>query len=390
MQSPAEPGRPDPLDVLVRADGREDRVRHVHRSGPVTGESAEWPCWADAALLQRWAELGVLRPWAHQAEAAEHARAGRHVVVSTGTASGKSIAYLLPALTTLQAPATSLRRPTVLYLAPTKALAADQLETLTRLDLQGVRPALYDGDTPAAERGWVRQHANYVLTNPDMLHFSMLPGHARWASFWRGLEVVVVDEMHRYRGVFGAQVAAVLRRLRRVAARYGSTPVFVLASATAADPGGTAHRLTGLQVEVVDRDTSRRGATELVLWEPSDGPDGRVPAGTEAATMLSDLVQAGVQTLAFVRSRRGAETVALRAGRLLDEVEVGLGDRVAAYRGGYLPEERRELEDSLRSGRLLGLASTNALELGIDISGLDAVLIAGWPGTRQGLGKVGL
>ena len=388
MQSSAGQGRPDSaLEVLLRAGDRSDRVRHVHRSGPVAGESADWPSWADAALVQRWAELGVLRPWAHQAEAAEHARAGRHVVVSTGTASGKSVAYLLPALTALRAPAAGLRRPTVLYLAPTKALAADQLETLTGLGLDGVRPALYDGDTPAAERGWVRQHANYVLTNPDMLHFSMLPGHQRWASFWRGLEVVVVDEMHRYRGVFGAQVAAVLRRLRRVAARYGSTPVFVLASATAADPGRTAHRLTGLRVEVVDRDTSRRGATELVLWEPADGPDGRVPAGTEAGTLLADLVQAGVRTLAFVRSRRGAETVALRAGRMLDEVDPGLGARVAAYRGGYLPEERRELEESLRGGRLLGLASTNALELGIDISGLDAVLIAGWPGTRASLSQ---
>ncbi|NUW44752.1 DEAD/DEAH box helicase [Nonomuraea rhodomycinica] len=541
--------------------------------------------------------------WPHQYEAADLAYRGRNVIISTGTASGKSLAYLTPAVTSC------LDGGTVLYLTPTKALAADQFRGLRELRIAQVRAATFDGDTPFEERTWVRQHANYVLTNPDMLHRSILPRHSQWSSFFRRLRLVVVDECHNYRGVFGSHVAQILRRLRRICARYGSGPVFMLASATASEPGAFARRLTGLEMDEVTVDASPKGATTFALWEPpltelrgEGGAPVRRTATAEAADLLADLVLADVRTLAFVRSRRGAETVALSArakladvafslstgrhglrssgsnghreaaappqllghhdlldphfhlnglpgrrsseddssplspavepsagrtegvattanssatdsrtspgaspkaslgasagasardvadaaelpgivadaadapGRVSDAADVpggvtdttelpdrvtnavdapgrvthaadvpsgvtdttelpdrvanavdapgrvthaadvpsGVTDttelpdrvtdpaeltgditdatelpgRVAAYRAGYLAEDRRELEKALRSGSLMGLATTNALELGVDVSGLDAVLIAGWPGTRASL-----
>ncbi|WP_433445144.1 DEAD/DEAH box helicase [Nonomuraea sp. CA-141351] len=517
------------------------------------------------------------------------------MIISTGTASGKSLAYLTPAV------ATCLDGGTILYLTPTKALAADQLRSLRELRITQLRAACFDGDTPFEERTWVRQHANYVLTNPDMLHRSILPRHAQWSSFFRRLRMVVVDECHGYRGVFGSHVAQILRRLRRVCARYGSRPTFLLASATASEPGAFAMRLTGLEMDEVTVDASPKGATTIALWEPpltelrgEGGAPVRRTATAEAADLLADLVLADVRTLAFVRSRRGAETVALTARAKLADVafslsarfpstptptdaprttqtptnipaanqtastptnaphrtdapadvsgatqttntstdpsdatpaggtstdpseatqtagtstdssdairttdtstdpsdagqtagtstrpsdaarttdtstdpsDVGqtagtsthpsdagrttvtstdargatkadtsgalrmvdsltgtpnasratghggeasgpvpesaltwaipdtpthpdwsdLPNKIAAYRAGYLAEDRRVLEKALRAGTLMGLATTNALELGVDVSGLDAVLIAGWPGTRASL-----
>jgi DEAD/DEAH box helicase domain-containing protein len=357
----------------------------------------DWPDWAHPALVDALVRSGVHRPWRHQVEAAELARSGRSVVVSTGTASGKSLAYLLPALTDVltavdgDGPGLG-GPPTTLYVAPTKALAADQLRSLRALDLPGVHAATYDGDTETESRDWIRRHAAYVLTNPDMLHRSILPGHARWARTLRSLQYVVIDECHHYRGVFGSHVAMVLRRLQRVCAHYGADPTFVLASATVSEPAVSAGRLTGRAVTAVDVDASPRGETVFALWEPpltelrgEQGAPVRRTATAEVADLLTDLVVDGVRTVAFVRSRRAAETVALTARRLLDDVQPGLSGRVAAYRGGYLPEERRALERSLQSGELLGVATTNALELGVDIAGLDAVLLAGYPGTRASL-----
>ncbi|GII02189.1 helicase [Planobispora takensis] len=314
------------------------------------------------------------------------------MIISTGTASGKSLSYQVPALMSV------LDGGTVLYLTPTKALAADQLRALQALGVPELRAATFDGDTPFEERNWVRQHANYILTNPDMLHRTLLPRHSRWLSFWRRLRLVVVDECHGYRGVFGSHVAQILRRLRRVCARYGSRPVFLLSSATASEPGAFARRLTGLQMAEVTSDASPRGATTFALWEPpltdlrgERGAPVRRPATAEAADLLADLALSRTRTLAFVRSRRAAESVALSARARLSDLAADVGapadlpDAIAAYRAGYLPEERRELERSLRSGEILGLATTNALELGVDVSGLDAVLIAGWPGTRASL-----
>ncbi|MEV5499153.1 DEAD/DEAH box helicase [Nonomuraea fuscirosea] len=459
------------------------------------------------------------------------------MIISTGTASGKSLAYLTPAI------ASCLDGGTVLYLTPTKALAADQLRGLRELRITQVRAACFDGDTPFEERTWVRQHANYVLTNPDMLHRGILPRHAQWSSFLRRLRMVVVDECHGYRGVFGSHVAQILRRLRRACARYNSHPTFLLASATASEPGAFAMRLTGLEMDEVTVDASPKGSTTIALWEPpltelrgEGGAPVRRTATAEAADLLADLVLADVRTLAFIRSRRGAETVALSARAKLADVAFSISppfptpntppvplptptnaptptqasgapdltpedpqdhlqdprspqdpqdpqnprdrrspqhpqsrqnlqdrrspqhpqdlqdpqdpqnlqdsqgaqstqsqrdlrddpqsaqtqqdqhniitpqgpltwaipdapnlpssldsdltdlpNKIAAYRAGYLAEDRRLLEKALRAGTIMGLATTNALELGVDVSGLDAVLIAGWPGTRASL-----
>ena len=387
------------LESLLQGPGRRDRLTHIERVAARSGRWGKWPDWVHPELIASLATSGVPAPWEHQARAAELARAGQSVVVATGTASGKSLCYLLPALSAVlehrDLPASgpfATDRPTTLYIAPTKALAADQLRALTALGIGEVRAATYDGDTPVESRDWVRHHSSYVLTNPDMLHRSILPGHPRWAGFLRGLNYVVVDECHRYRGVFGSHVAAVLRRLRRVCEHYGGTPTFVLASATVSDPATSASRLTGLPVTAVDDDAAPRGETLFALWEPPlteltgerDAPVRRT-ATAEVAELMADLITDGARTVAFVRSRRAAETVSLATRRYLDEVDPELAARVAAYRAGYLPEERRALEADLQSGRILGVASTNALELGVDIAGLDAVLLAGYPGTRASL-----
>jgi DEAD/DEAH box helicase domain-containing protein len=393
-ESPQRDSVADVIDRLTAAPGRDDRLTHLEVVPARPGVRVDWPSWLPDDLAARWQTRGIERPWSHQVEAAEAVHGGKHVVLSTGTASGKSLGYLMPALTAI----TTTRRPnnlrgcTVLYVSPTKALAQDQLASLRALEVPGLAATTHDGDSPREQRDWARDHGEYLLTNPDMLHRSMLPGHARWSKFFSMLQFVVIDEAHHYRGVFGAHVAQVIRRLRRVCALYGSSPTFVLASATVASPAESASRLVGLPVAAVSEDGSAKGQVALALWEPpftdyvgERGAPVRRSAGAEVADLLTDLVVDGVRTLAFVRSRRGAESVALTARRHLEEVAPELAERVAAYRGGYLPEDRRELEEALRQGRLVGLAATNALELGIDISGLDAVLLAGFPGTRAAL-----
>ncbi|MFJ8920613.1 DEAD/DEAH box helicase [Streptomyces sp. NPDC102415] len=392
--------RPSPtvvLDRLAAAAGRAARITHTEHLPPRAGTHALWPDRIRPEVISAIGRAGIDHPWTHQATAAEHALDGESVVIATGTASGKSLAYLAPVLSTLLdgSHAPNGRGTTALYLAPTKALAADQRRAVKELAAplgSAIRPAVYDGDTPVEEREWVRQYANYVLTNPDMLHRGILPSHPRWASFLRSLRFVVIDECHTYRGVFGSHVAQVLRRLRRLCARYGSDPVFLLASATAAQPSVAAGRLTGLPVKEVADDASPRGEMVFALWEPpltelhgEKGAPVRRTATAETADLLTDLTLQGVRSVAFVRSRRGAELISLIAKERLAEVDRSLPGRVAAYRGGYLPEERRALERALHSGDLLGLAATTALELGIDVSGLDAVVIAGYPGTRASL-----
>jgi DEAD/DEAH box helicase domain-containing protein len=390
----------DTFDPAATAHGlaagphRVDRLTHLDVRPSRDGQPVDWPCWSHPDVVAAFEAAGIHRPWSHQAATAEHARSGRHTVVSTGTASGKSLAYLLPALSAI---ADSVRAPadrgdTVLYVAPTKALARDQLASVSALGVPGVRAAAYDGDCLPEERDWARDHATYVVTNPDMVHKTMLPNHARWAPFWASLRYVVIDECHRYRGVFGAHMAQVLRRLRRLSSHYGAAPVFVFASATMAEPEATASRLLGLPVVAVTSDGAPRGETALALWEPpvtsllgEHGAPVRRSVVAESADLVVDLVTRGVPTLAFVRSRHGAELLALQARRALAEIDPALPGRVAAYRGGYLPEDRREIEHRLRSGELVAVAATNALELGIDISGLDAVVLAGYPGTRASL-----
>ncbi len=311
------------------------------------------------------------------------------MVVSTGTASGKSLGYQLPVLTALRADP----KATALYLSPTKALGADQLRAIGALTHEGplrdTHPATYDGDTPAEIREWVRANARWIFTNPDMLHLGILRSHQRWARVLRRLRYVVVDECHAYRGVFGSHVALVLRRLRRIAAQYGADPVFVLCSATSAEPAAAASRLIGAPCTAVTTDGSPQGPRTVALWEPplltaftgENGAPVRRPATAEAARIMADLVAEGARTLTFVRSRRAAELTAMEARRLLTEIDPDLAARVASYRAGYLAEDRRDLEAALSDGSLLAAATTNALELGVDIAGLDAVVISGFPGT---------
>jgi DEAD/DEAH box helicase domain-containing protein len=375
--------------VLAATPAEEQPVTHVHHLPVRESRTADWPEWTEPGLRDRLQARGVRTPWQHQVAAAQLAREGRHVVVATGTASGKSLAYQLPALTRLAEDP----RACVLYLAPTKALARDQLASVAALADPSVRPAAYDGDTPAEERDWVRRHSRWIVTNPDMLHRGILPAHQRWSSTLRRVAYVVIDECHAYRGVFGSHVGHVLRRLRRICRRYGADPVFVLASATVADPAAAATRLVGADVVAVTDDGSPRPGATFALWEPpltertgEHGAPLRRSAAADAAGLLADLVERGARTLAFVRSRRSAESVAEQARRIL--ADRGRGDlvrRVDSYRGGYLPEERRELERALSAGDLLGVATTNALELGIDIAGLDAVVLAGYPGTLASL-----
>lgn len=386
MTSPYQQADPA-LGRLLTDRQRASRLTHVRTLPARDGSLADWPGWVPAALVRRLADAGIPRPWRHQVIAADHAHAGRSVIIATGTASGKSLGYLLPAISGI------IEGAHALYIAPTKALAGDQLRAIAALGVPEVRAAKVDGDTGPADRRWARTHANLVLTNPDMLHHSLLPGHVRWSGFWRRLCYVVIDECHGYRGVFGSHVAQVIRRLRRICARYGAHPVFVLASATAAEPETAAQRLTGVPVVPVVDDHAPRGATTFALWEPAlshlvgeHGAPIRRTATAEAADLLADLVADKVRTLAFVRSRRGAEAVAMNTRRVLGETgRADLADRIAAYRAGYLADDRRDLEQALSDGRLIGLAATNALELGIDVSGLDAVLIAGWPGTLASL-----
>ena len=386
---PPPAGQVIPAFGMLRDGERTGRLIHLEHIAGRTAVPAPWPDWVPAEVTEALGRRGVRAPWSHQVTAADHARHGRNVIISTGTASGKSLGYLLPALTGI------LEGGTALYIAPTKALAADQLAAVRALGLPGVRAAALDGDTSAGERAWARSHADYLLTNPDMLHHVLLPQHRRWPGFFSRLRYVIVDECHGYRGVFGSHVGHVLRRLRRVAGHHArdTHPVFILASATAGQPGETARRLTGLAAEEVTVDGSPHGPVSFALWEPpltpargEAGAPVRRTATAEAAELLAGLVREDVATLAFVRSRRGAEAVALHAKRLL--TEQGAGDRagrVAAYRSGYLAEDRRRVEAALRGRRLTGLATTTALELGVNITGLDAVLIAGWPGTRASL-----
>ncbi|CEA09077.1 ATP-dependent RNA helicase SrmB [Arthrobacter saudimassiliensis] len=388
----------DSLIPLLGGGADPEQLVHVHEIPAREARTVPWPQWVHPDVVAGYQRLGVQLPWRHQVEAADTAHAGNDVIVATGTASGKSLAYQLPVLDAIHRGGLDERATlepsgaVALYLAPTKALAADQLSAVKALGLPTVRAETYDGDTDPGARRWIRDHANLVLANPDMLHFGVLPNHSWWARFFRRLKYVVIDEAHSYRGVFGSNVANLMRRLRRICRWYGADPVFIGASATSSDPGESFGRLIGGPVQAVTEDASPHGAVTVAFWEPQltelkgeNGARERRTVIAETSDLLANLVSAQVRTIAFIKSRRGAESIASITRRLVEEVHPSLPDRVAAYRSGYLPEERRALERRLRNGELLGISSTSALELGIDISGLDAVLVAGWPGTRASL-----
>src|SRR5881398_1428853 len=331
--------------------------------------------------------IRVPQLYAHQREAWDAAARGEHVLVTTGTASGKTLAFNLPVLDELA------RQPKsrALYLYPTKALAQDQFRTLSGYRVPRLKPAIYDGDTPSEQRWQIRKWSNVILSNPDMVHVGMLPNHDRWGDVLANLRYVVVDEAHVYRGVFGSHVANVLRRLRRLARIYGAEPQFLLASATTSNPGELATALLGEPVTVIGDDAAPRAERTVVLWNPPllDAELGvRGSPLAEAARLQAMFVERGLRTLTFAKSRKAAELVhRFTAERLGDDTQL------SPYRAGYTAQQRRGIERQLKDGELLGVSATNALELGIDVGLLDCVISVGFPGTvaslRQQWGRAG-
>ncbi|HTP02082.1 MAG TPA: DEAD/DEAH box helicase [Anaerolineales bacterium] len=347
-----------------------------------------------AVLCEALVQRGIPRLYSHQLEAWQHARAGRNVVLATGTASGKTLAYNLPVISAL----VSEPSARALYLFPTKALSQDQLSGLERLDTRAISiPAgIYDGDTPQGRRSAIRKNARIILSNPDMLHTGILPHHTNWADFFRGLRYVVIDEVHTYRGVFGSHIANVIRRLKRVAAFYGSHPQFILTSATIGNPRELASRLIEAPVELIDRDGSSRGERHFLLYNPpviDEALGLRKSALMESVRLARELLAGDVQSVIFARSRRTVEMLLTYLQN--EDRDPGIENRESAhdsrfsthdsrirgYRSGYLPSQRREIEQGLRSGELRAVIATNALELGIDIGGLGAALLVGYPGS---------
>jgi DEAD/DEAH box helicase domain-containing protein len=366
-----------------------EEVAHLAVEPPRAGRSEPFPDDLDPRVASALVAQGITALYAHQAETWDALRAGGNAIVTTSTASGKSLAFNLPVLDLLARDPKSR----ALYLYPTKALAQDQARALTAFGVKGVKPAIYDGDTEAERRWQIRKWANVVLTNPDMLHVGVLPHHDRWGDVLANLRYVVVDEAHVYRGVFGSHVANVLRRLRRLARAYGSEPQFVLASATIANPGQLAESLLGEPAAVIDSDSAPSTERTIALWNPEliDPELGvRASALGDASRLLASFVERGFRTICFAKSRKAVELIHRFAS---DRVPPEVAARLAPYRAGYTPSQRRQIEQRLMAGELLGVTATDALELGIDIGSLDCAISVGFPGTvsslRQQWGRAG-
>lgn len=416
--APADRPNPEALVRLLRAlSAGDDRLVGLVELPGRPERASDWPEWVHPLVRRAWARRGVERPWSHQREAMDATTSGADVVVATGTGSGKSLAAWTPLLSDLAGVGSTTRisavhrRPTAIYLSPTKALAADQSASLEALMEGGPRLAnasTCDGDTPREAKEWARANADALLTNPDYLHHVILPTHGRWTRVLASLRYIIIDELHHWRGVTGSHIALVVRRLLRACHRLGADPRVIMLSATVRDPALVGAAMTGRPATAVTRDGSPAGPHHLALWQGrlvDDGPDAGPPspgaladgdrvlgapvirrsAGAEAAGLTARLIEEGARLFAFVRSRAGAEAVAAQVRDRLSSRGSPLAGRVGAYRGGYLPEERRALEAAIRSGRVRALATTSALELGLDISGLDATVTAGWPGTRASL-----
>jgi DEAD/DEAH box helicase domain-containing protein len=382
---PGSLGRVDPrafLDELTADTDIASSLVHVQHLPARAPAIEPFPDGLPDLLVSRLGLTGVRGLYPHQADGLAVLRDGRDLVIATGTASGKTLVY------NAAFAEAALTRPkaTALYLYPTKALARDQLRAVRALKLPQVKASVYDGDTPRAERPLIRKNANLVMTNPDMLHLSLLPDHARWADFFFRLSMVVVDEAHVCRGVFGSHVAMVLRRLRRLIAHYGGTPRWCLASATVGNPGELANRLTGMTFEEITDDRSPRGEKLFAFWNPpviDEDTGQRRSALSEASWLMGRLADRDVRTIGFTRSRRAAELLAEFARRDVSEAKTRA--RIKSYRAGYLAEDRRQIERELADGDLIAIASTSALELGIDIGTLDAAVLTGYPGTRASM-----
>ncbi|MCE5199440.1 MAG: DEAD/DEAH box helicase [Armatimonadota bacterium] len=367
------------LDTVKSSKEYKGQIAHVELIGrrsavysevepPVSGETA--------AALRR---MGIDRFYSHQAESIEAVRRGENIVVVTATASGKTLCYNVPVIESLELD----RRSRALYIYPTKALAQDQLGKLKQYGMESIKAATYDGDTPRQERPFIKSTANIVLTNPDMLHVGILPYHSTWSDLFRNLKYIVIDEVHMYRGVFGAHVANVIRRLRRIAEYYGSHPQFVCASATVNDPGRLVKDLTGVDARVIDSDGSPSGRKVFAFWNPPHlaGKGERRSANSEAVSLFTRMVESDVRSIVFTKARKTAELILRYARTALHDEKSPNADKIIAYRAGYRPADRREIERKLFDGELIGVTSTTALEVGVDIGGLDAVVMTGYPGT---------
>jgi len=378
------------LENIKNSDGYNQQIVHIESISNREAQYGELHESLDESLQDALAQLGISQLYTHQVSAIEALRDGKHVVIETGTASGKTLCYILPTLETF------LNEPhaTALYLFPTKALAQDQLRVVRAFaELNpyikiAVHAETYDGDTPQYRRRRVRDQSNLIITNPDMLHLGILPHHSRWSRFFRNLRFVVLDEMHLYRGAFGSNVANVMRRLNRICHYYGVELQFICCSATIANPLELAEKLTGMPMELIDNDGSPKGTKHFILWNPpyiDEEKSYRRSPTTEAQYLMAKLIERHIQTITFTRARVIAELIYRYVRDLLKEKAPELVDSIRAYRGGYLPAERREIEKLLFSGQLLGVTSTTALELGIDVGALDACLIVGFPGTIASL-----
>ncbi len=377
---------------LLEAGEVDERLVATYAEPGREAEVFPIPAALDPSLAAALRSAGITALYSHQLEALEAAREG-NAIVTSGTASGKSLSFNLPTLEGLAAD----DRARALYVYPTKALAQDQARKLSELGLSSLSHAIYDGDTPRDDRPQIRRRSNLILTNPDMLNMSVLPHHKQWGDFLAGLRWVVVDEAHTYRGVFGSHVANVLRRLRRVARLYGSEPRFLCASATIANPLELAEALVGESFRLVESDGAPRAGRRIAMWNPpvvDPKTMTRRSVLSEAAELLADLVIAGMRTICFLRSRRGIELILrFTRMRLTDLGRPQLAERIAPYRAGYTPQQRRGIESRLADGELLAVVATNALELGIDIGELDAAICVTFPGTvaslRQMWGRAG-
>ena len=380
----------EPWEALLQTGREDERLVHDERSPARSPLPVSVPAELGPTVRNALDQAGLHYLYSHQAAALQAAFEGP-TMITTGTASGKSLCFQLPTLEVL----TSDRTARALYLYPTKSLAQDQARALHAFGLhKQIRPAIYDGDTPRSERAAIRKRSNLILTNPDMLHVGILPHHERWDDLLANLAFVVVDEAHVYRGVFGSHVANVLRRLRRLASIHGTAPRFILASATIANPLDLAQRLTGLEgFELIDADGAPRAERRIAMWNPpllDESLGLRASALAEAAELFSELIASGARTICFMKSRKGVELI-LRHAR--DRLDDELADRVAPYRAGYTPAQRQEIQRKLTAGELLGVVATDALELGIDIGELDAAICVTFPGTvaslRQMWGRAG-
>jgi DEAD/DEAH box helicase domain-containing protein len=388
--APRTTSQSEPWALLLESGRADERLVHEAMSRPREGRPAPIPEDLHPRVIEALRATGIELLYEHQAQAVQAAFAGP-TIVTTGTASGKSLCFQLPTLEVL----VSDPHARALYLYPTKALAQDQARAVNAFGLtRQIRPAIYDGDTPHKERPAIRQRSNLVITNPDMLHVGILPHHANWGDLLSNLAFVVIDEAHAYRGVFGSHVANVIRRLRRAAAFYGTSPRFLLTSATIANPVELAQGLTGLpDIQLIDHDDAPQQGRHIAIWNPpllDEALGTRASALAEAAELLAELITTGARTICFMKSRKGVELILRMTS---DRLTPDLADRIAPYRAGYTPQQRHEIEARLVSGELLGVVSTDALELGIDIGELDAAICVTFPGTvaslRQMWGRAG-